>query len=224
MCGSLLRYAQSLHPTLTSGMPSAYNTTGQTSPIPSRYVKSNNFNFYMILEGQIIKLRPMTVKEMSIFFEMATKSEATQFLYGEMCGDKIPTWEELFNDYKKYYFDGSQPEKGRCFAILLNDKIIGQVNYNDINRKNNSVELDIWIAKSSNTSRGCGSEALKTLMKYLYKELKIENFIICPSIENLRAIKAYQKAGFEIIETFIDDKGKENYKMMKSYSTSHNSV
>ncbi len=167
----------------------------------------------MILAGKIIKLRPMTTDEMPLFFDMATKSEATPYLYGGMYGDKIPTWEEIFDDYKKYYFDGSQPEKGCCFAILLNNEIIGQVNYNDIDRQNNSTELDIWIAKSNDTGKRAGSDALKTLIEYLTQEKKVNNFIICPSINNPRAVKGYQNAGFKIVKKYLDEKGKENYRM-----------
>ena len=155
----------------------------------------------------------MTIDEKSLFFEMATKSDATPYLYGEKYGDKIPTWDEMFDDYGEYYFDGSQLEKGRCFAILLNNEIIGQVNYNNIDRQINSVELDIWISKNSNTGKGAGSDALKTLMKYLQEEMKVYNFIICPSVYNLRAIKGYQNAEFKIVKKYLDDKGAENYCM-----------
>lgn len=172
---------------------------------------------HMILAGQIIKLRPMTTDEKSLFFEMATKSEATPYLYGEMYGNKIPTWDEMFDDYKEFYFDGSQPEKGRCFAILLNDEVIGQINYNEINRQNSSVELDIWIAKNANTGKGAGSDALKTLIKYLAEEMKMSNFIICPSANNPRAIKSYQNAGFKIVKKYSDEKGRENYRMEINY-------
>lgn len=167
----------------------------------------------MFLSGEKIKLRPMTENEKPLFFDMATKSEATPYLYGKMYADKIPSLEELFDDYKDYYFNDSQPEKGRCFAILLNDKIIGQINYNKINRHNNSTELDIWIAKNIHIGKGIGSDALKTLIKYLKKKLKVSNFIICPSTNNPRAIKAYKKVGFKITKKYLDKKGVEFYQM-----------
>lgn len=173
----------------------------------------------MILIGKKVKLRPMTVDDKPLFFDMAIQSEATPYLYGKMYNNKIPSKEELFNDYKEYYFDGSQPKKGRCFAILFNNKVIGQINYNEINLQNNYVELDIWIAKSTNTGKGIGSDALKTLIKYLNQIMKVDNFIICPSIKNPRAIKAYQNAGFKITKKYLDDKGAEFYRMeIKKYN------
>ena len=67
------------------------------------------------------------------------------------------------------YFNGSQPEKGRCFVIMVSDRAIGQVDYNEINRADNSVELDIIIAVDTDKNEGYGSDALKTLAKYLFQ-------------------------------------------------------
>lgn len=171
------------------------------------------YDFGMTLYGKKIELRPMTKEDKPVFFEMATNSDATHWLYGKMYNDEIPTWYALFNDYIEHYFDDSEPEKGRCFAIMSNNTTIGQINYNDIDRSDNSVELDIWIANKCNTGKGYGSDALQTLMGFLRSELNVENFFICPSVENPRAIKGYQNAGFKIIKKFVDDKGKENYRM-----------
>jgi len=117
----------------------------------------------MIIRGEKVILRPMTVDEIPIFYQWATQSEATPFMYGELYGDHVPTYEELMRDWKGYYFDGSKPEKGRCFIILVGNKAIGQVNYNEINRENNSVELDIFIAEDVDKGKGYGTDALRTL-------------------------------------------------------------
>lgn len=155
----------------------------------------------------------MTEGDKPLFFEMATNSDATPFLYGELYNDQIPTWDALFADYKDYYFNDSAPEKGRCFAIIHNNKVIGQINYNDINRSSNSVELDIWIADNRNTGKGYGPAALQTLMKFLKSALHVERFIVCPSAENPKAIKGYENAGFKIVERFTDDEGNANFRM-----------
>jgi RimJ/RimL family protein N-acetyltransferase len=101
----------------------------------------------MIIQGNKVTLRPMTVEEIPLFFEWATQSDAAPYWYGELSGDQVPTFEEFLKDWKRYYFDGSEPDKGRCFMILIDDTAIGQINYNEIDRKNNSVDLDILIAE-----------------------------------------------------------------------------
>ena len=167
----------------------------------------------MILEGKLVQLRPMTEADKPAFYEMATNSDATPYLYGELHGDPIPTREKLFSDYTDHYFDDSKPELGRCFAIMVGERMVGQVSYNDIDRIRNIVELDIWIAKNSDTGKGYGSDSLKTLMSYLFREMHVGHFFICPSPSNPRAVRGYQNAGFSIVETFIDRFGKEAMRM-----------
>ena len=159
----------------------------------------------MIIRGEKIVLRPMTVDEISVFYQWATQSEATPFWYGELYGDHVPTYEEFIRDWKGYYFDGSAPEQGRCFIILVGNKAIGQINYNEVNRENNSVELDIIIAEDVDKNKGYGTDALKTLVKYLFQNMNIQLCWIEAVTKNLRAIRAYEKAGFKTTKTFISD-------------------
>lgn len=149
-------------------------------------------------------MRTMKAEEIPVFFKWATQSDATPYWYGELQGDKVPTIEEFLRDWKSYYFDGSAPEKGRCFAILINKEAIGQINYNEINRKDNSVELDIIIADDENKSKGYGTDALRTLSKYLFEKMSIQTCWIEVIERNPRAIKAYKKAGFQITHKFTD--------------------
>lgn len=158
----------------------------------------------MIIHGNKVTLRPMTVKEIPLFFEWATQSDATPYWYGELQGDQVPTFKEFCKDWKKYYFDGSAPEKGRCFVILKDDSAIGQINYNEIDKKNNSVELDILIAEDRYKNKGYGTDALQTLSKYLFLVMDIQTCWIDVVYTNPRAIRAYQKAGFTITKSFID--------------------
>ncbi|MBM3412027.1 MAG: GNAT family N-acetyltransferase [Bacteroidetes bacterium] len=156
----------------------------------------------MILEGEKVQLRPTSVEEIPIFFKFATDSHATPYWYGDLYGDKIPTYDEFIADWKRYYFDGSAPELGRSFLIIVDGNPVGQVNYNDINRTDNSVELDIIIADDNNKGKGLGSDALKTLVKYLFQEMNIKVCCIDAIATNPRAIRAYEKAGFAIENEF----------------------
>lgn len=158
----------------------------------------------MMLQGEKVRLRPMTVEEIPQFFKWATQSDATPYWYGELQGDEIPTYEEFLKDWKKHYFDGSAPEKGRSFVILVDNEAIGQVNYNEIDQHNNSVELDIIIAEDRHKNRGYGSDALRTLTGYLFQKMSIQKCWIDAIQKNPRAITAYKKAGFIITKAFVD--------------------
>ena len=156
----------------------------------------------MIIRGEKVVLRPMTVGEIPIFYKWATQSDATPFWYDD---GRIPTYEECTQDWKRYYFDGSEPEKGRCFVILVDNRAIGQVNYNEINRETNSVELDIIIAEDVDKNKGYGTDALKTLVNYLFQNMNIQLCWIEAVTKNTRAVRAYQKAGFKITKAFLSN-------------------
>ena len=142
----------------------------------------------------------MTVDELPTFFKWATQSDSTPYWYDD---GRIPTYEEFTRDRKRYYFDGSEPEKGRCFMILVDNRAVGQINYNNITRENNSVELDIIIAADEDKSKGYGTDALKTLTRYLFQNMNIQVCWIEPIAINTRAIRAYEKAGFKTTKKFI---------------------
>lgn len=142
----------------------------------------------------------MRLEEVPIFYKWAIRSP---FWYGGPYGDPIPTYEEFIKDWKSYYFDGSQLEKGRCFVIIVGNMPIGEVNYNEINRKDNSVELDILIAKEEEKGKGYGPDALRTLAEYLFSEMNVQLCWIEHVIKNVRAIRASEKAGFKITNRFV---------------------
>ena len=170
----------------------------------------------MIIRGEKVVLRPMTIDEIPIFYKWATQSEATPFWYGELYGDHIPTYEEFIQDWKEYYFNGSTPGKGRSYVILVGDKAIGQINYNEVNRENNSVELDIIIAEDVDKNKGYGTDALKTLAKYLFQNMNIQLCWIEAITKNPRAMRAYEKAGFEITKTLVKNGIEWNHVELKN--------
>lgn len=155
-----------------------------------------------MLKGKNIELKPMPVSEIRFFFEQAIQSP---FWYGEPYGDPVPTYEKFKEDWKDYYFDGSEPEKGRAFSILVDDRMIGEVSYNQINREDDSVELDIIIFKDEDKGKGHGPDALKTLINYLVDQMGIKTVWIDVVKANKRAIRAYEKTGFKERKTFTED-------------------
>ena len=123
--------------------------------------------------------------------------------------------DQFLDDYKTYYFDGSEPEKGSCFTIIVQERAIGAVIYNEIDRSNDSVELDIIIADEKDTNKGYGTDALKSLSKHLIKHMHIKTLYIIPLISNYRAIKSYQNAGFRIIKPMKYEDGDCYYMELK---------
>ncbi len=154
-----------------------------------------------LLKSEILTLRPATIEDKRKIFNWLANSNLTSEMLGppNFPDNLIPTWDEFDNDYLDYYFDGSQPMQGQCFVLEHNGQEIGQINYNEIDAKTKSTEIDIWLADRQFTGKGLGTEAIKTLCNYLNKSFDCKTIYIFPSSRNYNAIKSYKKAGF--IET-----------------------
>ena len=133
-----------------------------------------------MLYGKKINLRPATVNDRRSIYEWMSQSDCTQSFMGlpRFPDIPVPTWDEFCADYKPYYFDGSSPEKGRCYIIMADDHSVGQVNYNDIDSEHNRTELDIWMSCEANCGKRYGSDALQVLCTYLYDAYGVSEFII----------------------------------------------
>jgi len=68
--------------------------------------------------------------------------------------------------------------------------------------------LDMWIGTVQERSHGYGSEALRQMVELIHqKHPQIKELFIDPEVDNIRAIKCYQKAGFQPVEEIIGDEG-----------------
>lgn len=153
------------------------------------------------ITGKKINLRPAKPYDKRKIYEWLACSNLTGRMMGppNFPDHPIPSWEEFQDDYHDYFFNGSQPERGRCFVIELEDASIGQINHDKIYTETKSTELDIWLADKKYTGQGYGTEAIILLGDYLHSNFDCLKFIIAPSKRNKIAIRSYQKAGFEIV-------------------------
>lgn len=161
-----------------------------------------------IIKSELLILKPASLRDKAKIFDWLTASDLTAEMLGppKFPENPIPSWEEFDKDYADYYFDGSEPMKGRCFIVQYENEEIGQINYNGIDIVNKLTDIDIWLAKKQFTGRGLGTEAIIKFCDYLYKSLNCKTVYVAPSKRNTNAIKAYVKAGFketDYIETSV---------------------
>jgi RimJ/RimL family protein N-acetyltransferase len=161
------------------------------------------------IHGKIVTLCPATLEDRLPIYEWAAISDTACAMMGppNFPDHPIPTWEEFCADYKAYFFDGSAPELGRCYVILVEGAPVGQVNYNDIDEREGirRTELDIWIRAEQFCGKGYGGDALLALCDYLATQMNVREFMVQPSARNPRAIHAYGKAGFSPLPLTVEE-------------------
>ena len=147
-----------------------------------------------MLNGKKITLVPAQLSQREDVYNWCFHSETSK---AHVFADThVPSYAEFCEDYADYYFDGSQLQNGRGFMIMLDGEAIGFLSYAAFHLQPGWVELDNWLAREAHCGKGYGSDALRTLGRYLADELSFTHAIIRPSHENPRAIAAYEKAGF----------------------------
>lgn len=150
----------------------------------------------------MIELRIATFEDRSKAYDWLYHSDFSPFLY-KLEGyteETLPSYDNFKADYEDYYFNGSQPEKGRCFIIVRKDnekqEDIGVISYTSVHLLDKITEFDIWLKSLRYTGHGYGTQALMKLSG-IVKDMGYEKVIISPSKHNIRAFKSYRKVGFQ---------------------------
>lgn len=151
-----------------------------------------------------IQLIPSTLEDKRLAYTWLCESDVTDAMFGFDTNTK-PSWEEFCEDYLDCYFDGTDPGFGRVFMIVSHGQKIGCISYCCFHLNDAMAELDIWMDSEANCGKGHGTEAILKLCDYLADNLEIKNFIIRPSKQNHRAVKAYKKAGFAEVAKEIEE-------------------
>lgn len=156
-----------------------------------------------MIKGKQVALRPATEQDKRMVYEWLTGSDITPSIMGppRFPDHPVPTWGEFCADYRPHFFNGSSPELGRCFIIMVDCIPIGQINHDKIDQQRRRTELDIWMSCEANCGKGYGPDALLTLCGYLSQVYGILEFVMRPSARNHRAIRVYEKAGFQRVES-----------------------
>jgi len=150
----------------------------------------------------MIKLLPAQESDRKRIYNWLCKSDLTSSVLGLPAypDHPIPTFQEFCTAYPLSFFNASGDGKGRVFIIVADGVDVGTLGYDLLDKKKNSVVLDIWMKAEKYCGQGYGRVALNALCAYIYENFGITTFAISPSRRNKRAVAAYEKAGFKYIK------------------------
>ena len=64
--------------------------------------------------------------------------------------------------------------------------------------------IDLFIGDENNLNQGIGTEAVKAFISFVFKNFNAKKILIDPAITNKRAIRCYEKAGFQFLKEGFD--------------------
>jgi len=75
----------------------------------------------------------------------------------------------------------------------------GLIEY-ELEYKPDTYALDLFIGESALWGKGIGSKVLDLVVKYIFDKRQGKRMVIDPHLNNLRAIRAYEKVGFKQVK------------------------
>lgn len=133
------------------------------------------------LRGKLVVLRPVQHSDAACLREIHVEPAVAAW-WGSM--------------EKEFPFD--EPQSPR-FTIWVGDVIAGMIQYGE---EQEPMYRHAWIDLFVSTlfhGRGVGTDAVRTLVRYLVDERCHHRVTIDPSLDNGAAVRAYEKAGFQRI-------------------------
>jgi aminoglycoside 6'-N-acetyltransferase len=86
-----------------------------------------------------------------------------------------------------------------AFVVTVDDEVIGAIQYGENDDPMyRSANIDVFLTTDRH-GLGLGSDAVRTLARYLVRELGHHRLTIDPSSDNTAAIRAYERVGFRRI-------------------------
>lgn len=93
--------------------------------------------------------------------------------------------------------DGTADEK--AFAIEREGELVGLIQYHEENEPDfRHAGIDVFLAERAQ-GRGLGTDAVRTLARYLIQERGHHRLTIDPAADNAVAIRTYEKVGFRAV-------------------------
>jgi aminoglycoside 6'-N-acetyltransferase len=126
------------------------------------------------IRGELVTLRPLTPEDEARLREIAAEPSVAQW------------W-------------GVDPElpPATSFAIVVDGEVAGGIQYweeDDADYRHASIDVFLGAAHQG---RGLGTDAVRTLARYLLEEGGHHRLTIDPAAANDRAIRSYERVGFK---------------------------
>ena len=146
--------------------------------------------YFKKLVGEKVYISPMNMEDAEIYTKWLNNANITQYLSIHNALVSIPGEKDYIENFTKEEFH-------MCIVKKENDELIGNIALEHIDYKNGLGELGVFIGEEENCGKGYGTEAIKLLTDYAFKELRLHNIYLRVYDLNDRAQKAYEKCGFK---------------------------
>jgi len=147
----------------------------------------------------------ITLSSERLMYKPLNSSYCTETYLCWLNDNEVTRYLEIFEPYSleqlKQYLESVEKNNNMLFwAIHLkeNDKHIGNIKVDPINRFHGYGEYGIMMGDRSEWGKGYAFEASKTVIDYCFEQERIRKITLGVVYENTSAVSLYRKLGFEV--------------------------
>ena len=145
-----------------------------------------------MLRGSLVNLRAVEPEDYRLLWEWVNDPDVMVYWGRPGNSESLPEVGRL---------EEAQAARGtsRKYIVETHDaRAIGQIDYYDLNWQARSAWTSILIADPQYWGGGYGTDAMRTLLTYLFRNLGLHRVSLSAHVTNGRAIRSYEKNGFKI--------------------------
>jgi RimJ/RimL family protein N-acetyltransferase len=144
-------------------------------------------------QGELIRLREYRKSDIEMVTEYINDTEVKKNLIN---GIPFPY---TLKDEEKWFEENTASKDTYNFAIeTLEDNIyIGGCGIDEVDWKNSVVQIGIFIGNREYWNKGYGTDAMNTLVRFIFNEMNINKIKLGVYSFNERAKRCYEKCGFK---------------------------
>lgn len=147
-------------------------------------------NFNHLFHGELVKLTGVRDEDFALMMKWG---EDAEYLRNVDTDIAIPKTKQHFEA------ESTSSSNSVYFQVrtIQEDQLIGFVVIHSIEWNNRAGMLAIGIGEAKNRNKGYGTEALRLILRYAFHELNLTRVGLDVIDYNKRAIRAYEKVGFQ---------------------------
>jgi diamine N-acetyltransferase len=147
-----------------------------------------------MLYGDRLRLRAAERSDIPLFVAWLNDPEVRQFLLINL-PMSLAEEEQWFEAMQK------TPAAEHVLVIEINTddgwKSIGNTSFMDIDWRNRSAEIGIFIGEKAYWNQGYGSDTMRLMLRHGFQTLNLNRIWLRVYEQNIRGVRAYEKVGFQ---------------------------
>ena len=149
-----------------------------------------------IFKGELVRLAAVDAEELGRAYAVWNRDSEFKRLLDIFA--KLHSARSTIDFFRKMLEEGKPGEYYFAIRALEDDRLLGDISLDVVNGwMGRNAFVGIGIGERRNWNRGYGTDAMQVALRYAFTELNLERVTLNVFEYNPRAVRSYEKAGFQ---------------------------